>query len=173
MIPITNSPRELSSIPSISDISFQPLAPNYPLLSALEALIFWLIPNIAIFGIKLFKPEAEIPQFLFFVFPVIAILSVVLTFLGAKAKGFVLREKDILYKQGLFWQKQTGVSFKRIQHIDISNGPMERKFRLSTIKFFTAGGSLADLKISGLTTEDAHKLRSFILEKIGLVENGE
>ncbi|MCW8878028.1 MAG: PH domain-containing protein [Kangiellaceae bacterium] len=170
---ITNSPRDLSEIPRIANISFQPLAPNYPLLSALESLIFWLIPTIALFGIKIFKPQAEIPQLVFFVFPVITILSVVISFLGAKAKGFVLREKDILYKQGLFWQKQTGVSFKRIQHIDISNGPMERKFGLSTIKFFTAGGALADLKISGLTTEDAQKLRSFILEKIGLVEDGE
>ena len=173
MIPITNSPQALSSIPSIADIKFQPLAPNYPVLSALESLIFWLIPNIILFGVKIFKPEAEIPQFLFVVFPIIAVLSVVLTYLAAKAKGFVLREKDILYKQGLFWQRQTGVSFKRIQHIDISNGPMERKFGLSTIKFFTAGGALADLKISGLTTEDAQKLRSFILEKIGLVEDGE
>ena len=173
MIPISNSPRDLSSIPSISDISFQPLAPNYPLLCALESLIFWLIPSIALFAVKLFKPEAEIPQFLFFVFPTITIFSVILSFLGAKAKGFVLRDRDILYKQGLFWQRQTGVSFKRIQHIDISNGPFERKFGLSTIKFFTAGGALADLKISGLTTEDAQKLRSFILEKIGLVEDGE
>jgi len=45
---------------------------------------------------------------------------------------------------------------------------MERKFEIATIKFFTAGGALADLKISGLPKDDAETLRSHILEKTGL-----
>jgi membrane protein YdbS with pleckstrin-like domain len=57
--------------------------------------------------------------------------------------------------------------FNRVQHAEVSNGPLQRKYGLATLKFFTAGGSSVDLKIDGLHKERAEKMRSFIMEKSG------
>ncbi|WP_196138205.1 PH domain-containing protein [Aliikangiella sp. G2MR2-5] len=162
---LMNRPIDLDTIPSIANIAFSPLANKYAILSVLESLLLWIILAGGAFLLTLFKSVTP-PLWLYFLLAPIFILSLVITYLGAKAKGYALREKDILYKRGIFWKTQTGVSFKRVQHIDLSNGPIERYFGLGSIKFFTAGGSHADLKISGLPVEITEKLRSKALESI-------
>jgi len=164
----TNEQVKLGQLPSIQALEYSPLASNYPTLSAVQTGIFWLIPVIPLIIIAIFVEDANIPLPVFFIPPVFSILGAFISFRAAKARGYSVREKDIIYKQGLLWKKQTCVSFKRIQHIDISHGPIERHFGLTSIKFFTAGGALADLKISGLENEKAEKLRSYILKKIGV-----
>ncbi len=53
-----------------------------------------------------------------------------------------------------------------MQHVEVSSGPLQRKFGLATVKFFTAGGSSVDLKVDGLSTERAEQMRAFIANKI-------
>lgn len=164
----SNTPMDIAEIPQFPSLKFNSMAKNYPLLSCLQTLFFWavLITGLGIFVV--FNQINSLPYWLFIVLGAFITLNLFLSFYSARLMGYLLREKDILYKQGVFWKRRTGVSFKRIQHIDITHGPLERKFELATIKFFTAGGSLADLKISGLPKKDAEKIRSIILEKISL-----
>jgi membrane protein YdbS with pleckstrin-like domain len=89
----------------------------------------------------------------------------------AKARSYAMREHDILFQDGLFWQKTTAVAFNRIQHIDLTHGPVERKYKIASLKFFTAGGSSVDLKIPGLPEKDAEQIRTLILSKINPNEN--
>ena len=81
-------------------------------------------------------------------------------------KGLALREHDISYKEGVFFQKTVTIPFNRIQHSEISRGPLERKFKLSTLKIFTAGGSQSDLSISGLDPDRAQELKDFIAKSV-------
>ena len=65
------------------------------------------------------------------------------------------------------------VLVNRIQHVEKSSTPLDRRFNLATLQIFTAGGTGGDLKIHGLPARTAEKLRFFILEKIGSsVEQG-
>jgi len=89
----------------------------------------------------------------------------------AKSRGFSLREHDIHYKSGIIWRKTVSLPFNRIQHVELESGPVERIFKLTTLKFFTAGGGKADMKIPALGFERASKLRSFVMEQAGVVEN--
>jgi membrane protein YdbS with pleckstrin-like domain len=61
----------------------------------------------------------------------------------------------------------TAVPFNRIQHVETSNTPFDRRYGIATLRLFTAGGSGADLKIDGLGKKAAEKLRVYILEKAG------
>ena len=83
-----------------------------------------------------------------------------------RQKGLALREHDISYKEGVFFQKTVTIPFNRIQHSEISRGPIERKFKLSTLKIFTAGGSQSDLSISGLDPDRAQELKDFIAKSV-------
>jgi membrane protein YdbS with pleckstrin-like domain len=72
----------------------------------------------------------------------------------------------------VIWRSVTAVPFNRIQHVESSNTPLDRKYDLATLQLFTAGGSSGDLKINGLDIEIAENLRIFILGKVGaIVEN--
>ena len=81
--------------------------------------------------------------------------------------GYVIRDKDILFRKGVVWRSVTAVPFNRIQHVETSNTPLDRRFGLATLKLFTAGGSSGDLKIDGLSAGVAEQLRLFILAKTG------
>lgn len=163
---ISNEAIEISDMPQIEKLDFHVLEKNYAKLCVIHTLITFLFFLIPMLIINLFVLEKLMPSYLFFILSVFFILIAIYSFYAAKACGYILREKDILYKNGLWWKKRTGVSFKRIQHIDITHGPIERNLRLATIKFFTAGGYTADLKISGLSKNYAEKIRSLVLDKI-------
>lgn len=162
---------DINSLPTIGELNFSALDPKYVTLSVIETIISWLFILIPLAIVTFFLPDLAIPYWVFPVFIIIAILSTIYSRASALAKGFLLRDKDILYKEGVWWQKRTSVSFKRIQHVDLTHGPIERKFELATIKFFTAGGSLADLKVSGLKNAQAESIRNLIIDKTG-IENG-
>ena len=82
-------------------------------------------------------------------------------------QGYAVRERDIIYRHGIFWRTVTTVPFNRIQHVEKSSTPIDRRFKLATLQLFTAGGSAGDLKIHGLPAKIAEKLRSHIVGKIG------
>lgn len=82
-------------------------------------------------------------------------------------RGYVIRDKDIVFKSGIVWRSVTAIPFNRVQHVETSNTPLDRKFGLATLQIFTAGGSGGDLKIDGLGKDVAEQLRAFILEKVG------
>lgn len=99
--------------------------------------------------------------------PVVAIPAVSWPLISVPRKGYAVRAKDILYKSGVFWHTVTAVPFNRIQHVEKSSTPLERRFGIATLQLFTAGGTGGDLKIHGLSADTAEKLRFFILEKVG------
>jgi len=87
--------------------------------------------------------------------------------LSVPRMSYAVRERDILYKSGVFWRTVTAIPFNRIQHVEKSSTPLDRRFQVATLQIFTAGGAGGDLKIHGLSAKTAEKLRFFILEKIG------
>ncbi len=82
-----------------------------------------------------------------------------------KHKGYAMRTHDIVFQSGLFWRKTTVLPFNRIQHAEVTHGPLQRRFGLATLKFFTAGGANVDLNIDGLEASEAEALREDILRR--------
>jgi len=82
-------------------------------------------------------------------------------------RGYVVRDKDIVFRSGVLWRSVTAIPFNRIQHVETSSDPLDRKFDLATLQLFTAGGSGGDLKIDGLGKDVAEQLRAYILKKVG------
>jgi membrane protein YdbS with pleckstrin-like domain len=98
-----------------------------------------------------------------------ALLAVPLVDRASAIKAYALREHDIAYRSGLFFRKTIMLAFNRVQHIEISSGPLQRRFGLASLKFYTAGGSSVDLKMDGLTSQTAKQLRSHIMQRsVGL-----
>jgi membrane protein YdbS with pleckstrin-like domain len=79
-------------------------------------------------------------------------------------------EKDSLKMQaGVVWKKNITIPYSKITNIDITSGPMQRKFGIGTVHVQTAGyggqqGQKPELKINGI--KETIKIRDTIIQQI-------
>ena len=62
-------------------------------------------------------------------------------------------------RRGVLWQIVTHVPRSRVQHTDVSQGPLERRYGLGTLVVYTAGTDHARVALPGLAHEVARALR--------------
>ena len=96
-----------------------------------------------------------------------AVLLITWPTISVPRRGYVVRDKDIVFRSGVVFRSVTAIPYNRIQHVETSSTPLDRKFGIAALQLFTAGGSGGDLKIHGLGAEVAEQLRVYILDKIG------
>lgn len=73
--------------------------------------------------------------------------------------SFAVRDADVVIRRGVLWRVTSIVPHSRIQHVDTTNGPLERKLGLSSVVLFTAGTVGASITIPGLPATEAAELR--------------
>ncbi|MGM0904644.1 MAG: PH domain-containing protein [Bacillota bacterium] len=72
---------------------------------------------------------------------------------------YEVREQEIELKRGVFIIKRTLIPMVRVQHVDTQQGPLLRKYRLSTVMISTAA---TVHEIPALDMEEAEELRQSI-----------
>ena len=70
-------------------------------------------------------------------------------------------------RRGVIWRGIVNVPRTRVQHTDVSQGPIERSHGLSTLVVHTAGTEHAMVVLPGLSREDALSLRDQLLPRDG------
>lgn len=68
------------------------------------------------------------------------------------------RREDLVVGRGVMVRRQSVVPYGRMQFVDVTAGPVERIFRLSTVKLHTAAAA-SDARIPGLERDEAARLR--------------
>ena len=68
-------------------------------------------------------------------------------------------------RRGVFWRTVTNVPLSRVQHTDVSQGPLERHHGLGTLIIYTAGTDEASVELPGLAHERALELRDRLLPR--------
>ena len=158
----------LDELPTADDLEWQPLHASYARKIRVFVLVFFVPIAIGIACLAFIPNVPLLPFIILYSQWVIAlIVSLVWPGIAVPRQGYVLRDKDLLFRKGVIWRSITAVPFNRIQHVETSSTPLDRKFGLATLQLFTAGGSSGDLKIDGLATDVAEQLRIFILNKAG------
>lgn len=76
---------------------------------------------------------------------------------------FALLDDGVMLQSGVFWRSEVFVPRVRIQHTDVSQGPLARRLDLATLVLHTAGVKLVNLEIVGLRPERARQLRDELL----------
>jgi hypothetical protein len=77
--------------------------------------------------------------------------------------GYAERADDLLVTHGALFRKLTVVPYGRMQLVDVEAGPIERSFRLVSVKLHTAAAT-TDAKVCGLTPDTATRLRDRLTE---------
>ena len=79
-----------------------------------------------------------------------------------RAMGYALREDDIVFRKGVFFQRIVAVPYGRLQLVDVGRGPIARALGLSQLSLVTAAAS-SGVSIPGLLLADAEQLRDHLI----------
>ena len=72
-------------------------------------------------------------------------------------------EQGIEIRRGVYWRVVINVPKSRVQHIDVTQGPIDRRFELGTLVVHTAGTDHAKVTLDGLEHGRALAIREHLL----------
>ncbi|ANY19153.1 Bacterial membrane flanked domain protein [Tsuneonella dongtanensis] len=144
-----------------NDRALTPLAPNHVKLLRTQAAIMTVPFVIA----SLVLESADLLPRGAFLAPVLLLAAWAIARVPLRrhaARGYDLGADRLRVARGLWFRSDTVVPFGRVQHIDVTQGPLERAFGLSTLVVHTAGTHNASVSLPGLATDDAAAMRETI-----------
>ena len=80
---------------------------------------------------------------------------------------FGVDETGIAIESGVIWRSRIALPRVRIQHTDVSQGPLERRYGIGTLKLYTAGSRHTRIELPGLNHDEALALRDALLAEGG------
>jgi membrane protein YdbS with pleckstrin-like domain len=80
---------------------------------------------------------------------------------------FALDDRGIWIRHGIFWRSQIALPRVRVQHSDVSQGPLQRGYGVATLKLYTAGSRYTKIELPGLQHDAAIQLRNALLARGG------
>ncbi len=78
--------------------------------------------------------------------------------------SYRVSERGLWIRRGVIWRSEISVLKSRVQHTDVSQGPLQRRFDLATLVLHTAGTQHAAVSLSGLSHETALEIRDYLIE---------
>ncbi|WP_308405810.1 PH domain-containing protein [Streptomyces tardus] len=73
------------------------------------------------------------------------------------------RADDLLISRGVMWRELTVVPYGRMQLVEVTSGPLERRYGLARLQLHTAAAA-TDAQIPGLVPAEAERLRDRLTE---------
>ena len=165
-----NAEVSLDALPHVDTVEWQAMDARFVRRKLTEAVIGLIFTIVAVATLQTILQSASgdvSVVWLWLIVVIFGTFSLSWPFISVPRQGYAIRDKDIIYKSGVFWRTVTAIPFNRIQHVEKSSTPLDRRFTIATLQLFTAGGSGGDLKIHGLSADTAESMRTFILQKVG------
>ena len=166
-----NNPEiEIKNIARVIDVQWREVSARLVIRNTLRNSFTWAIFVLLFIGLMI---PGWIPAKVVFLNPLgIVLLSLVSAFIivcviwpifEVPKRGFVVREHDFLYKQGILFTRTFAIPFARIQHAETTVSIFDRVVNLGALKLYTAGAQSVFL---GFERDYAHSLRSHILDRV-------
>ncbi len=77
---------------------------------------------------------------------------------------YEVTDREVVLKWGVWNRVERHIPRDRVQHVDITSGPLARKLGLAHVHLYVAGAHGAVGAIPGLTPEEADDLRRMLVE---------
>ena len=157
---------------AVADGKFRTLDPR---AIGLERLEGWIATGCVsagtLFGILVFVVVAEAPAWAASFLSVLWLLltlaliwhTLVWPELSYKHTSYKIDALGIEIRRGVIWRTVVNIPRSRVQHIDVSQGPLERRFGLGTLAIYTAGTAHSMVALHGLEHTTALAVRDHLL----------
>lgn len=165
------APHSAAELPAIADGSERRLDPRYvrvqriggAIAVAIAAVVFLagigaasLVLDSQLFGVLALAGWALLTAFL-------ASAAFAWPPLAWKHTRFRVDGEGLSIRRGVWWREALRVPRSRVQHTDVSQGPVERSFGLATLVVHTAGVHHASIHLEGLDLPTAEALRDYLI----------
>ena len=77
--------------------------------------------------------------------------------------SYAIDDSGIEIRRGVLWRRVVNVARSRVQHTDVAQGPLERRYGLATLLIYTAGTLHAQVDLFGLDHATALRIRDHLL----------
>jgi membrane protein YdbS with pleckstrin-like domain len=149
-------------------LALEPVEPGYKNVLRVRFVIFWLVIWVAAAMLdRILLQETE-----FAGFPTIAVFVIAAAgVLTAPQRiysrlHYRLTQKLLQVVRGWLFHVDTVVPLVRVQHIDVTRGPLEKMFGVATLVVHTAGTHNSIVTLPGLAPERAAQIRDIIREHV-------
>ncbi len=158
-------------LPRHQSLELRQVMPAYKKIMMIERAILWLGISISASTAMFFSFDTEKKPWMILVSGLLlAALLGILIFTANRAfqnMGYALRKHDLVFRKGWLFEKLHIVPLKKIQHCQVKRGPLERRYGLASLKIFTAGGEGDGIALSGLTQQEAERLKDWLVMNPG------
>lgn len=83
-----------------------------------------------------------------------------------RAWAYHMDEEELRVRRGVWTRVNTLAPLDRIQHIDVSQGPLERALGICSLVLHTAGTLHSQILVPGLTRDTAERMRDEIRARL-------
>ncbi|HBF45866.1 MAG TPA: hypothetical protein DDW91_05050, partial [Shewanella frigidimarina] len=151
----------------LTELPLSNIDPNYPkLLLIISSVVAVIIITVLSAFLLITKPlPLTIASVGLVSAMILAVVVIKLIHLKAHKITYGLFKHEMVFREGLFWVSTTALPYTRLQHVNLSQGPLERKYNLVTLKCFSAGSGLAEIDLPGLNADLAEHLRQPLLSQ--------
>ncbi|MFM1917679.1 MAG: hypothetical protein RJB01_1194 [Actinomycetota bacterium] len=136
--------------------------PVSPKLVGARRLVLGLVYLLVLAGLVALLLLPEIPTVVPWLYAGVALVAFLWLWwlIGRRVRSFAYceRENDLLVSSGILFRRLVIVPYGRMQLVDVTAGPIDRAFGVTTVQLHTAAAT-TDAKIPGLLPERAADLR--------------
>ncbi len=83
----------------------------------------------------------------------------------------LIEGEGVLVSTGVWWRAEIMVPISRLQHIDVNQGPLDRRWSMARLTLHTAGTHDSGTRIYGMPVDHAHAMRNTLLPRQPLVHD--
>jgi membrane protein YdbS with pleckstrin-like domain len=153
---------------TVETVTLSRAEPGYRHVLRIQSLLFWLPIAIgAVVADQLLLRRTPFHGIPSIVVPLVALLAVI--FIPHRRwgrLGYALHPKMLQVVRGWLFHMDTIVPLVRVQHIDVTRGPLDKVFGTATLAVHTAGTHNSIVTLPGLSPDKASGIRDEIRQHI-------
>lgn len=176
---MSGTPTQSANYTTLSELPRQALNPAYALARLglrVVSLLTLLLALVIVFNQTWFRIPSilsEHPLLWFTLTASIGVLIISLGWLADKRKYYAVCEHDIHFSSGLWVSRVISQPIGRVQHVEVTQGPLERWLDLARLHIYSAGSGWQSFTVPGLPSDTAHQLRTQISQQADQISSAE
>ena len=157
-----------SQLEPAGEVALEPVEPGYKTVLRVRLVMFWsILWAVAAVADQVFLKPTPIAGLPTLGVPIVGLAAVVVAPQRVYRRlRFRLTERLLQVVRGWLFHVDTVVPLVRVQHIDVTRGPLEKMFGVATLVVHTAGTHNSIVTLPGLAPERAAQIRDIIREHV-------
>ena len=133
-----------------------------------EAMLLVAMLSVGVAGVSLLRLSGPALLLPLVAVPIALLVAWKLPAARYEALDYAVDAAGISIRSGVVWRSHTSLPRVRIQHTDVSQGPLQRRYGVATLKLYTAGSRYTRIDLPGLAHDEAIALRDALTARAGV-----